>query len=126
MSEIGYRTVAYWYPFHDGYTPEDITEIHPTLAEAEHSGQHWGCLRGVRRVEVFSPDGTLQALWDKESTEVIRSAEPWWVDEETGEETYDYSHVANRWQRLGAESVALGKVEVARATATLRAQGRMP
>jgi hypothetical protein len=77
---------------------------HSSLDDAELAGRHAGCMRGTTRVEVHSPDGTLQALWDKESTETTRVVS--FVDED-GTEHADIEHMSSRWQRLGDESLQL-------------------
>lgn len=105
-----YRTVAYWRTHTDGHTPDPITETHPDLPAAEHSGMHWGCLTGIRRVEVFAPDGTLESLWDKETTEQICTV--YGTDAETGKELVDVEHMSSRWQRLGNESQTLGRTAI--------------
>ena len=99
-----YRT-TYWLTMFDEGTSYDT--IHPDLESAETDGMRVGCLKGCQRVEVYSPDGTLQALWDKTSTEIIRRS---YGFDDDGREIYDETHVSNRWQRLGDESKALGKL----------------
>ena len=102
-------TMAYDFAVHDRADRADTERFEkefPTLDEAETAGMHIGCTRGCSRVEVFSPDGTLQALWDKESAEVIRKS---YGFDDDGYEIYDDTHMSSRWQRLGDESKALGK-----------------
>lgn len=133
----GYRTVCHWRAIpdscpakpDDAYQPEPTVHVFDTLAEAERDGMRFGCLAGTTRIEVFSPDDTLQALWDKTSTVVLLS-DPEWFDYDAdgtgvGEPYYpDKSHVSNRWQRLGKESVVLGRVEAAKSLAQMRARAR--
>ena len=82
----------------------------PTLDEAESQGQSWGCMSGIVKVEVYSPDGVLQALWDKESTVTRQASSPYWVDEKTGEEFFDTIREASLWQSVGEESQRLRKI----------------
>lgn len=121
----GYRTVIHWRPPTDprDHQPEPTEHIFETLAEAEHDGQRFGCLAGTTRIEVFSPDGDLQALWDKESA-VVHLLNPRYDDYDAhgngiGEPRYDKSYERSRWQRLGQESKALGKAELAKTIAHL-------
>ena len=105
MTESPTYRMKFWFEF-DGFTV--INEYpHPDLDTAETAGMQIGCTRGCQRVEVYSPDGTLQALWDKTSTEIIRRS---YGFDDDGREIYDETHVSNRWQRLGDESKALGKL----------------
>lgn len=120
----GYRTCAYWYPHPDGWVAEPVTETHPTLAEAERSGQQWGCLHGVRRVEVYAPDNTLQALWDKET--VHATLTPWHYDDDTGEVLWDRSYLRNRWQRVGAESQRIEQEEQPQQDGRQHPDGKVP
>ena len=70
------------------------TSAHPDLESAEIAGMKIGCARGCQRVEVLSPDGTLQALWDMADTSL----------DDDGE-----THMSSLWQRIGDESKALGE-----------------
>lgn len=114
-----YRTTAFWYPHEPttwetdhgspGWQPDPVHETHPDLAAAERSGQVWGCLRGIRRVEVHAPDGTLQARWDKESR-VLTKHRRYTVH---GRMIYDVSPMRSRWQSVGHESQTMNRSRVA-------------
>ena len=114
--QLPYRTTCWWGDLGLGDGPaEPQVRYFPTLYDAETDGQSMGCLAGIRRVEVHSleEDGSwsLQALWDKESKERRKAANPWWVDEDTGEEYYDYTSVSSLWQRVGTEAKELAARE---------------
>lgn len=111
---MNYLMTAFWYPHEQdeweaerglpGHQSDPSVHEHPDLDSAERQGGQWGCMIGVRRVEVRSPDGELQALWDKDSRVVIKHRR--YVDER-GRMLYDVSHVSNHWQNVGEESKAL-------------------
>lgn len=96
-----YTSTAFWCA---GFPGGDVTvDEHETLAEAERAGMHLGCLSGVRRVEVRSADGTLHALWDKDSKVTFKRRRGW---VENGRAVYDVEHLSSTWQRLSNESRA--------------------
>lgn len=115
-----YVTTSWWYAHEpdewetarglSGWQSAPLTSEHPDLESAERQGQKDGCMRGVRRVEVRSPDGALQALWDKESLVTIKRRR---YPDQRGRMLYDISHLSNRWQRISEESRALSKRQVA-------------
>lgn len=125
-----YVATVYWYPLpRDGsesssrlraWHPGPDVSDHTTLDAAERHARQWGCMAGVRRVEVHGPDGTLQALWDKESR-VYTKRRRFVVD---GRMRYDVEHVANRWQRLGEESQSLHRQRAAELFEQTTARGR--
>lgn len=98
-SDHPYVVVVHWHPRspHE-QSPASTTETYASLDEAELAGKHSGCLRGVRRVEVYGPDGNLCALGDKESNHATLT--PWYFEDETGEVLWDRSYLRNRWQRF--------------------------
>src|SRR4051794_5879865 len=59
-----YRAVTYW-PDLGGDTTKPLVAPHVTLAAAEEHGMYMGCLSGSIRVEIYAPDGHLEAFWDK-------------------------------------------------------------
>lgn len=99
---VGYTATVFWREaIFDG---SDVTVEHRnTLAEAERAGMHLGCLFGVRRVEVRSADGTLHALWNKESRVTFKRRRGW---VENGRGVYDVEHLSSTWQRISGESRA--------------------
>lgn len=123
-----YVTTVYWYAHPRGasersrdlsaWHPDPEVSDHPTLDAAERHGRQWGCLAGVRRVEVHAPDGTLQALWDKES-QVYTKRRRFVVD---GRMRYDIERKASRWQSVGVESQDLRRSRYAAALDDLAAR----
>lgn len=124
-----YVTTSLWWPWEPdeweaarglpGWQPDPLVSEHPDLASAEVQGQRDGCMAGIRRVEVCSPDGTLQALWDKESLVVVKTRR--YLDL-NGRMLYDVEHRNNVWQRIGAESKALRERENAEFRDAYRAE----
>lgn len=123
-----YVTTCWWYPHEPseweiargapGYQPDPTVHEHLDLAEAVHQGRRWGCMNGVCRVEVRSPDGELQAVWDKES--LVVNKRRMYLDGR-GRMLYDTSYVRNRWSNVGAEAKALHQRETDEIIATRRA-----
>lgn len=96
-----YTTSVHWYDL-DVPNTKDFDD----LEAAEVHGQQMGCLAGVRLVEVHSPDGTLQAKWDKAPMHAVTrraffSPHAWTANANV--------HQSNEWQRVGDESKALGR-----------------
>lgn len=119
-----YLAISTWRPWDDEpWTPEPLTSEHATFAEADQRGAKDGCMAGIERVEVYSPTGVLECLWDKAATGTYTDPNPRWVVEDTGETRHDTIRLSGRWQTLGHEARARHKAETERITAQMRAEG---
>ena len=93
MSESPTYLMTYWFSTSVGELGFGTSD-YLDLESAEIAGVNVGCLGGATLVEVRSPDGTLQARWDKTDTGLTADGE---------------THMSSLWQRIGDESKALGE-----------------